>query len=76
MIALMGLSDSRYWSEDDCDFRRPGREPVWPGPPTHARELDGFSGVEQEDAIIAMSMGPLFDRSKEHLVPATGRWCA
>src|SRR5260370_34198502 len=30
----------------------------------------GFSGVEQEDAIIALSMGPMFDRSKEHLVPA------
>ena len=30
----------------------------------------GLSGVEQEDAIISMSMGPIFDRSKEHLVPA------
>ena len=30
----------------------------------------GFSGIEQEDAIIAVSMGPIVDRTKEYLVPA------
>jgi phthalate 4,5-dioxygenase oxygenase subunit len=30
----------------------------------------GFSGIEQEDAILAVSMGPIVDRTREHLVPA------
>jgi len=30
----------------------------------------GFSGISQEDAIISVSMGPIYDRSQEHLVPA------
>ena len=34
------------------------------------RNCSGFAGIEQEDAIIAMSMGPIVDRSKEYLVPS------
>jgi hypothetical protein len=30
----------------------------------------GLRGVEVEDATIALSQGPLYDRAKEHLVPA------
>ena len=30
----------------------------------------GTSGEEQEDAAVALSMGPIYDRSREHLVPA------
>jgi phthalate 4,5-dioxygenase len=30
----------------------------------------GFSGIEQEDAVIAVSMGPVVDRPKEYLVAA------
>ena len=30
----------------------------------------GFRGIEQEDAAVALSMGPIFDRTKEHLIPA------
>jgi phthalate 4,5-dioxygenase oxygenase subunit len=29
-----------------------------------------LSGIEQEDAILAVSMGPIVDRSLEHLVAA------
>ncbi len=32
----------------------------------------GFRGFEPEDGAMALSMGPIFDRSKEHLVPADG----
>ena len=28
----------------------------------------GFRGIEQEDAAIGLSYGPIFDRTKEHLV--------
>lgn len=30
----------------------------------------GFSGISQEDAIISVSMGPVYDRTREHLVTA------
>ena len=30
----------------------------------------GLGGVEKEDAIISLSMGPIFDRTQEHLVAA------
>ena len=30
----------------------------------------GLRGLEQEDAVMSMSMGPIMDRTKEHLVPA------
>jgi len=70
MIALMGLGDRRYWSEDDCDFKATWADRFGQDRQRMRENWTGFSGVEQEDAIIAMSMGPLFDRSKEHLVPA------
>ena len=43
MIALMGLNDRRYWSEDDCDFKatwadRFGQDRQ------RMRELDRLSG--------------------------------
>jgi len=69
MIALMGLGDRRYWSEDDCDFKATWADRFGQDRQRMRENWTGFSGVEQEDAIIAMSMGPLFDRSKEHLVP-------
>jgi phthalate 4,5-dioxygenase len=30
----------------------------------------GFHGITQEDAVISTSMGPIYDRSTEHLVAA------
>lgn len=32
----------------------------------------GFHGITQEDAVMTMSMGPIYDRSTEHLVAADG----
>ena len=36
------------------------------------RNFSGFAGIEQEDAVIAVSMGPIVDRSREYLVPSDG----
>ncbi len=30
----------------------------------------GFTGFTQEDAVISLSMGPVVDRTREHLIPA------
>jgi phenylpropionate dioxygenase-like ring-hydroxylating dioxygenase large terminal subunit len=34
------------------------------------RSWSGFHGLTQEDSVVALSMGPVFDRSSEHLVAA------
>ena len=35
-----------------------------------ARDWGGLGGVEKEDAVMSLSMGPIFDRTQEHLVAA------
>ena len=68
---ILGLNDPRFWNEQDCTFRA-----HW-----HVNKMNqdrhrmgtsfaGFSGIEQEDAVLSVSMGPVVDRTKEHLVPA------
>lgn len=34
------------------------------------RSWSGFHGLTQEDSVVCLSMGPVFDRSNEHLVAA------
>ena len=34
------------------------------------RSWSGFHGLTQEDSVVSLSMGPVFDRSSEHLVAA------
>jgi phthalate 4,5-dioxygenase oxygenase subunit len=70
IIRIMGLDDARFWNEKDCEFRT-----TWDNGMNQDREKmhqnwSGFSGIEQEDAILAASMGAIVDRTKEHLVPA------
>ena len=71
IIDTMGLADTRFWNDEDCNFRASWDDRL--GQDRQAmlhNNWSGFSGIEQEDAIIAMSMGPVIDRSKEYLVPA------
>lgn len=70
IMRIMGLDDARFWNPKKCDFtadwgNRLGQDRV-----AMHENWTGFSGIEQEDAILAVSMGPIVDRSKEHLVPA------
>jgi len=67
---LLGLDDARYWSEEDCDFKPTWADRFGQDRKRMTENWSGLRGVEQEDAIISLSMGPIFDRSKEHLVPA------
>ena len=39
-------------------------------PWTMKESWSGFKGLEPEDAAVALSMGPIYDRTREHLVPA------
>ena len=70
IISILGLNDPRFWSERDCTFRASWTERFWQDRSRMHSSWTGFTGLEQEDAVISLSMGPIFDRSIEHLVPA------
>jgi nitrite reductase/ring-hydroxylating ferredoxin subunit len=70
VLQTLGLDDPRFWSEDDPDYK-----PDWDNDFLQDRSLmdrnwSGFKGIEQEDAAIGLSYGPIFDRSNENLVAA------
>jgi len=67
--AMMGLV-APYWSEDDHTFRASWRDRFGQDRRRMKESWTGFAGVEQEDCIIALSMGPILDRTVEHMVPA------
>jgi phthalate 4,5-dioxygenase oxygenase subunit len=70
VLTILGLNDPRYWSEQDCTFRADWSTGFWQDRARMQTSWTGFTGLEQEDAVISLSMGPVFDRSIEHLVPA------
>ncbi|MEI6382677.1 MAG: Rieske 2Fe-2S domain-containing protein [Betaproteobacteria bacterium] len=48
--------DNSYWQDRDAMEKR--------------KNWSGFKGITQEDAVISTSMGPIYDRTQEHLVAA------
>jgi len=70
ILNLLGLSDQRFWNEQDCDFRASWDNRLGQNRTAMNRNWTGFSGIEQEDAVMAVSMGPIVDRSKEFLIIA------
>jgi phenylpropionate dioxygenase-like ring-hydroxylating dioxygenase large terminal subunit len=70
ILSILGLDDERYYSKDDCTFRAAWSDRFGQDRERMQRNWTGFRGLEQEDAIMSMSMGPIFDRTKEHLVAA------
>jgi phthalate 4,5-dioxygenase len=70
--AVLGLDDTRFWQESDCTYRASWKDGLKQNR-DRMRSRDSWSGLhglEQEDATISLSMGPIFDRSREHIVPA------
>jgi phthalate 4,5-dioxygenase oxygenase subunit len=70
IVRLLGVDDPRFWNEKNCEFRA-----VWDDDMNQdrARMRDnwtGFDGIEVEDAVISISMGPISDRTQETLVAA------
>lgn len=70
IISMLGLDDDRFWSEEDCVFKARQENRFLQDRQRMKSSWSGFRGLEQEDAVIALSMGMVFDRSIEHLVPA------
>lgn len=70
IVHIMGLDDPRFWNETDCDFRAGWANGMNQDRAAMAGNWSGFSGIEQEDAVLAVSMGAILDRTKEHMVAA------
>jgi phenylpropionate dioxygenase-like ring-hydroxylating dioxygenase large terminal subunit len=70
IVALLGLDDARYWTEEDIQFKATWTNRLGQNRARMKDSWTGLRGVEIEDAVIALSQGALFDRSKEHLVAA------
>lgn len=70
ILELLGLDNPEYYNRKTCTYLA-----SWANSFGQDRELmkenwTGLRGVEVEDAAIGLSQGPLYDRSREHLVPA------
>jgi len=71
VLATLGLSDSRVWSEGNPDYKASWENGFFQDRAAMGTNWSGFKGIEQEDAAIGLSYGPgIFDRTKEHLVAA------
>lgn len=68
VISILGIDDARYWSEEDCRFRASWETRFGQNRAQMKSNWTGLRGLEQEDAVMSLSMGPVVDRSREHLV--------
>jgi phthalate 4,5-dioxygenase oxygenase subunit len=69
IIRIMGLREP-FWNDTDCDFRATWADRLGQDRARMRSSWTGFDGIEQEDAILAISMGPVLDRTREHVVAA------
>jgi phthalate 4,5-dioxygenase oxygenase subunit len=70
LVKLLGLSEPRYWNSRTGDFTAGWRDNFGQNREAMKRDWGGLGGVQKEDAIMGLSMGPIFDRTQEHLVAA------
>jgi len=70
VVATLGIDDPRFWSEKDCVFKAAWDNGFLQDRARMDASWTGLRGLEQEDAVISLSMGAIFDRSIEHLVAA------
>lgn len=70
ILRILGLDNEKFWREEDCEFRATWDDRLGQDRSAMHEDWSGFSGIEQEDAVIAVSMGPIVERHKEVLVAA------
>ncbi|ACC73987.1 Rieske 2Fe-2S domain-containing protein [Paraburkholderia phymatum] len=70
IIELLGLNDPNYYDRKNCTFTASWLDSFGQNRELMKENWTGLRGVEVEDASIGLSQGPLYDRSREHLVPA------
>lgn len=67
---ILGLDDPRFYSEIDCNWHQSWDSNMGQNRSGMKENWSGLGGVQQEDAAMSLSMGPIVDRTEEHLVPA------
>lgn len=70
IFALLGLNKATIYDAASCNFVANWQDRFGQDRPGMRDSWTGLGGVEYEDAVVALSPGPILDRSKEHLVPA------
>lgn len=70
IIRILGLDDPKFYDPETCDFLVTAKTVWGQDRQKMATNWTGLRGLEQEDAVMSMSMGPIMDRTKEHLVAA------
>lgn len=70
IFSTLGLNDARFWTEDDPEYKGSWENDFFQDRDSMDLNWSGLNGIEQEDAAIGLSYGPIFDRTKEHLVAA------
>ena len=69
IVQLFMGPDREVCSNRDCEFRASWGDGLGQDRTMHAN-WSGYNGIEQEDAVMAISAGPIVDRTQEHLVAA------
>jgi phthalate 4,5-dioxygenase oxygenase subunit len=70
MMRVFGLDDERFFNDETCEFDATWIDRLGQDRAAMKESWSGYSGIEQEDVIMALSMGPIVDRTKENLVAA------
>jgi phthalate 4,5-dioxygenase oxygenase subunit len=70
ILELLGLDNADYYDRKTGNFLGSWSNSFGQSRERMLESWTGLRGVEVEDATIALSQGALYDRSKEHLVPA------
>jgi phthalate 4,5-dioxygenase oxygenase subunit len=70
-LKRLGLDNPKFWSETDPNYRLTAEEGFGQDRTIMHESWTGFNGgVYIEDLAVIGSMGKIYDRTKEHLVPA------
>lgn len=67
---ILGLDDARYWTPEDPNFKGTWENGFFQDRAAMSSNWTGLRGIEIEDVVTGLSYGPIYDRSKEHLVTA------
>jgi phthalate 4,5-dioxygenase oxygenase subunit len=69
ILRVLGLK-APLWNERTCDFRASWADGMGQDRSRLTSSWTGYDGIEQEDAVLAITMGPILDRTREHMVAA------
>lgn len=67
-VTETGFDDPEFYDEQTCQFLMGRRDYHMQKRHLMPKNWSGFRGIALEDAVIATSQGPIYDRSQEHLI--------